>query len=168
MTETPSPETRARRTRVALVFGGRSGEHPISAATAAGVMRAIDSDKYDVLPIGITRDGDWVLASGDPAQWELASGRLPEVTTGSGPALASLTEAGPVDVVFPLLHGPYGEDGTIQGLLELAGMALSGAGGTATAGAASPCWRLPRLRSVPRGASSGDARGMRADDGGAA
>ena len=63
MTETPSPETPARRTRVALVFGGRSGEHAISAATAAGVMRAIDSDKYDVLPIGITRDGDWVLAT---------------------------------------------------------------------------------------------------------
>ncbi|MDO3394928.1 D-alanine--D-alanine ligase family protein [Nocardioides sp. SOB44] len=133
MTETPSPETRARRTRVALVFGGRSGEHPISAATAAGVMRAIDSDKYDVLPIGITRDGDWVLASGDPAQWELASGRLPEVTTGSGPALASLTEAGPVDVVFPLLHGPYGEDGTIQGLLELAGVRYVGAGVLASA-----------------------------------
>ncbi len=128
MTETP-----ARKIRVALVFGGRSGEHAISAATAAGVMKAIDSDKYDVLPIGITRDGDWVLAAGDASRWELAAGRLPEVTTESGPELASLSEAGPVDVVFPLLHGPYGEDGTIQGLLELAGVRYVGAGVLASA-----------------------------------
>lgn len=128
MTETPS-----RKVRVALVFGGRSGEHAISAATAAGVMRAIDRDTYDVLPVGITREGQWVLAPDDPARWELAAGRLPEVTTDAGPALASLGEAGPVDVVFPLLHGPYGEDGTIQGLLELAGVRYVGAGVLASA-----------------------------------
>ncbi len=128
MTETPP-----RKVRVALVFGGRSGEHAISAATAAGVMRAIDRDTYDVLPVGITREGQWVLAPDDPARWELAAGRLPEVTTDAGPALASLGEAGPVDVVFPLLHGPYGEDGTIQGLLELAGVRYVGAGVLASA-----------------------------------
>jgi D-alanine-D-alanine ligase len=126
-------DTPARKVRVALVFGGRSGEHAISAATAAGVMKAIDRDKYDVLPVGITREGHWVLASGDPAQWELTAGRLPEVTSDAGRELAGLAEVGEVDVVFPLLHGPYGEDGTIQGLLELAGMRYVGAGVLASA-----------------------------------
>ncbi|MDH2416954.1 D-alanine--D-alanine ligase [Nocardioides sp. CER19] len=128
MTDTPS-----RKVRVALVFGGRSGEHAISAATAAGVMKAIDRDKYDVLPVGITREGRWVLASGDPARWELTAGHLPEVTDDAGRELASLGEVGDVDVVFPLLHGPYGEDGTIQGLLELAGVHYVGAGVLASA-----------------------------------
>jgi D-alanine-D-alanine ligase len=128
MTDSP-----ARKIRVALVFGGRSGEHAISAATAAGVMKAIDRDKYDVLPVGITREGRWVLASGDAARWELTAGRLPEVTTDAGRELAGLQEVGDVDVVFPLLHGPYGEDGTIQGLLELAGIPYVGAGVLASA-----------------------------------
>ncbi len=128
MTETPP-----RKIRVALVFGGRSGEHAISAATAGGVMKAIDTDVYDVLPIGITREGRWVLASGDASRWQLSAGNLPEVTADSGLEIASLSEAGPVDVVFPLLHGPYGEDGTIQGLLELAGVRYVGAGVLASA-----------------------------------
>ncbi|ANH38918.1 D-alanine--D-alanine ligase [Nocardioides dokdonensis FR1436] len=128
MTETPP-----RKIRVALVFGGRSGEHAISAATAGGVMKAIDTDVYDVLPVGITREGRWVLASGDASRWQLSAGNLPEVTADSGREIASLSEAGPVDVVFPLLHGPYGEDGTIQGLLELAGVRYVGAGVLASA-----------------------------------
>ena len=122
-----------RKIRVALVFGGRSGEHSISAATAAGVMKAIDREKYEVLPVGITREGRWVLASGDASHYELTGGRLPEVTRESGREVASLGEAGDVDVVFPLLHGPYGEDGTIQGLLELAGIPYVGAGVLASA-----------------------------------
>ncbi|MBF4160418.1 D-alanine--D-alanine ligase family protein [Nocardioides acrostichi] len=128
MTDSP-----ARKTRVALIFGGRSGEHSISAATAAGVMKAIDREAYDVLPIGISREGEWVLASGDGSQWQLGGASLPEITTESGTAIESLAEAGPVDVVFPLLHGPYGEDGTIQGLLELAGVPYVGAGVLASA-----------------------------------
>ena len=128
MTDSPS-----RKVRVALVFGGRSGEHSISAATAAGVMKAIDREKYDVLPVGITRDGEWVLPSCDSARFELTSGSLPEVTPEAGREIAGLAEAGPVDVVFPLLHGPYGEDGTIQGLLELAGLPYVGAGVLASA-----------------------------------
>jgi D-alanine-D-alanine ligase len=128
MTDTP-----ARKVRVALVFGGRSGEHAISAATAAGVMKAIDREKYDVLPIGITREGQWVLPSGDATQWELTADRLPEVTRASGREVTGLAEAGEIDVVFPLLHGPYGEDGTIQGLLELAGVHYVGAGVLASA-----------------------------------
>lgn len=123
----------ARKIRVALVFGGRSGEHSISTVTAAGVMRALDPEKYDVLPVGITRDGGWVLAPGDPARYELGGERLPEVTSEAGRAVAGLADVGEVDVVVPLLHGPYGEDGTIQGMLELAGMRYVGAGVLASA-----------------------------------
>ncbi|WP_028658949.1 D-alanine--D-alanine ligase family protein [Nocardioides insulae] len=119
--------------RVALLFGGRSGEHAISAATAAGVMKAIDRDKYDVLPVGITREGTWVLSSADASRWELSGGHLPEVTHDSGREISNLGDLGGVDVVFPLLHGPFGEDGTIQGLLELADIRYVGAGVLASA-----------------------------------
>lgn len=122
-----------RKIRVALLFGGRSGEHAISAATAAGVMKAIDREKYDVLPVGITREGQWVLAAGDAERFELAAGKLPEVTTASGTEVVGLSEIGEVDVVFPLLHGPFGEDGTIQGLLELADVRYVGCGVLASA-----------------------------------
>ncbi|MXG88084.1 D-alanine--D-alanine ligase family protein [Nocardioides flavescens] len=139
-----------RKVRVALLFGGRSGEHAISAATAAGVLRAIDREKYDVTPVGVTRDGRWVVASDDPTVWELRADRLPEVTapagseivlstSGEGPQLQVL-EAGAVpevlsqvDVVFPVLHGPFGEDGTVQGLLELADVRYVGSGVLASA-----------------------------------
>jgi D-alanine-D-alanine ligase len=133
-----------------LLFGGRSGEHAISAATAAGVLRAIDRTKYEVIPVGITRDGRWVVASGEPERWEIAAGRLPEVTSdgeahvvlsvGAGERTLRVlapgevpTVLGDVDVVFPLLHGPFGEDGTIQGLLELADVHYVGAGVLASA-----------------------------------
>ncbi|WP_243057245.1 D-alanine--D-alanine ligase family protein [Nocardioides sp. SR21] len=121
------------KVRVALLFGGRSGEHAISAATAAGVMKAIDRDKYDVLPVGITREGQWVLTSGDTQQWELSASKLPEVTTEAGRSVATLADLGEVDVVFPLMHGPFGEDGTIQGLLELADVRYVGSGVLASA-----------------------------------
>jgi D-alanine-D-alanine ligase len=137
--------------RVALLFGGRSGEHAISAATAAGVMKAIDREKYDVIPVGITRDGRWVTASGEPSDWELRADRLPEVTSASGAevVLSSSATGGSrldvlepgtvpavlsqVDVVFPVLHGPFGEDGTVQGLLELADARYVGCGVLASA-----------------------------------
>lgn len=129
----PSPEASRAKVRVALLFGGRSGEHAISAATAAGVMKAIDRDKYEVLPVGITREGQWVLTGGDSARWELAASKLPEVTSDAGRAVASLADLGEVDVVFPLLHGPFGEDGTVQGLLELADVRYVGSGVLASA-----------------------------------
>ena len=139
-----------RKVRVALLFGGRSGEHGISAATAAGVLKAIDREKYDVVPIGITRDGQWVVAADDPELWELRSDRLAEVTAASGSevVLSSSTDGprlqvleagsvpavlGQVDVVFPVLHGPFGEDGTVQGLLELADVRYVGSGVLASA-----------------------------------
>ncbi|GAA2524860.1 D-alanine--D-alanine ligase family protein [Rarobacter incanus] len=138
------------RIRVMLLFGGRSGEHPISCATAAGVMRAIDQKRFEVLPVGITKDGRWVEVDPDPATWEIKDGKLPEVVPASaGEVTLSLdvgsSEArvvtdnepvrslGHIDVVFPLLHGPFGEDGTVQGLLELADIRYVGPGVLASA-----------------------------------
>ena len=138
------------RPRVAVVFGGRSDEHAISCVTAAGVLRAIDRSAFDVLPIGITRTGRWLLAADDPERWELGSGVLPEVKDGDGPGVLAPTEVGDhrlqvlepgqvprvlgrVDVVLPLLHGPYGEDGTLQGLLELVDVRYVGSGVLASA-----------------------------------
>jgi D-alanine-D-alanine ligase len=146
----PQPARTDGKVRVAIVFGGRSSEHAVSCATAAGVMRAIDRDKYDVIPIGISRDGHWVLTDGDPARLELTSGHTPEVGADSGAGVVvpmatterTLTTLSPgsvpdvigeVDVVFPLLHGPFGEDGTIQGMLELADIRYVGSGVFASA-----------------------------------
>jgi D-alanine-D-alanine ligase len=135
--------------RVAVLFGGRSSEHAVSCVTAAGVLGAINKDKYEVIPIGIAKTGQWVLASTDTAQWSLASTALPEVAPSSQTVtLAEIggehqlivaapnevpQELGTVDVVFPLLHGPFGEDGTIQGLLELSDTRYVGAGVLASA-----------------------------------
>jgi D-alanine-D-alanine ligase len=145
----PAADAPSRKPRVLLLFGGRSGEHAVSAATAAGVLRAIDRSRYDVVPVGITPAGEWVLAADEPERWEIADGRLPQVEpTGEEVVLPLATdqrglrvlapgeiprELGEVDVVFPLLHGPYGEDGTVQGLLELADVRYVGAGVLASA-----------------------------------
>ena len=138
-----------RRTRIALVFGGRSSEHAVSCATAASVLEALDRDRYDVVPVGIARDGHWVLAPDDPAALRLSAGHVPAVDTASASVIVptSATDRtlvvheagqpprtlGEVDVVFPLLHGPFGEDGTIQGLLDLADLRYVGSGVTASA-----------------------------------
>ena len=148
MTSTARPDTGARP-RVLLLFGGRSGEHAISCATAGGVLRAIDRTRYDVLPVGITPSGRWVLVEDDPDRWSIVDGHLPEVEDGplevllpqgSEERAVTVLEAGVlprqiggVDVVFPLLHGPFGEDGTLQGLLELADVRYVGAGVLASA-----------------------------------
>ncbi|GAB2736280.1 D-alanine--D-alanine ligase family protein [Sinomonas soli] len=141
--------TETSKTRVALLFGGRSSEHAVSCVTAAGVMGAIDTDKYEVVPVGITRAGQWVLSQSDWHQWALDAGTPPEVeASGATVRLAENDgaarlvvnepgqvprELGDVDVVFPLLHGAFGEDGTIQGLLELADVRYVGAGVLASA-----------------------------------
>jgi D-alanine-D-alanine ligase len=145
------PTAEKRKPRVAVVFGGRSSEHAISCVTAGSVLQAIDRDSYDVVPIGIAPDGRWVLESGDPERLQIGQGpdQLPSVD-GERAAVALtrdadatdlvVTEAsrppqtlGEVDVVFPLLHGPWGEDGTIQGMLEMAGVRYVGAGVLASA-----------------------------------
>jgi D-alanine-D-alanine ligase len=134
-----------RKPRVAVVFGGRSSEHAISCVSAGSVIDALDRDKYDVVPIGITPDGRWVLESATPGRLALGpAGELPSVTGDQEVALrpshgasAGLvvqdaadvpTSLGEVDVVFPVMHGPWGQDGTLQGMLELAGVRYVGAG----------------------------------------
>lgn len=135
---------------VALLCGGRSSEHPISLITAAGVLGAIDRTAYDVITIGITRDGRWYLTD-EQQLAELTAGtrgtaEFPEGTQqvflpmGAGDSRLTLVDAegnvtrtAPVDVVFPLLHGPFGEDGTVQGLLEMADLHYVGCGVTASA-----------------------------------
>jgi D-alanine-D-alanine ligase len=136
------------KVRVAVVFGGRSAEHPISCVSAGSVIAALDPDRYDVVRVGITTDGRWVLA--DPEQrLAIVDGTLPEVSGGTAVSLVGDPEArglavldpreavGPalteVDVVFPVLHGTYGEDGTIQGLLEMTGLPYVGSGVFASA-----------------------------------
>jgi D-alanine-D-alanine ligase len=148
-TDQPLPDQPSRRPRVAIVFGGRSSEHAVSCATAAGVLRSIDRSKYDIVPVGISRDGQWVLVADDPSRLELAPGHTPEVEPSRSQVVlplstreSSLTvleagrppqELGEVDVVFPLLHGPFGEDGTLQGFLDLSDVRYVGSGVFASA-----------------------------------
>ncbi|MFD7440601.1 D-alanine--D-alanine ligase family protein [Streptomyces sp. NPDC059909] len=142
-----------RKPRVAVVFGGRSSEHAISVVTAGAVLRSIDRTKYDVLPIGITTDGRWALTADEPDRMAIADRKLPSVDglaeSADGGVVLSVDPAnrevvysepgsvpkalGEVDVVFPMLHGPYGEDGTLQGLLELSGVPYVGSGVLASA-----------------------------------
>jgi len=125
-----------KRLRVGVIYGGRSGEHEVSLASATSVIRALDPEKYDVVPIGITKDGRWLVGNG-------AQKMLPEVLKSGqrvslppDPTAAALVPMSPdasrrsvgVDVMFPVLHGTFGEDGTVQGLLELAGLPYVGAG----------------------------------------
>lgn len=123
-----------KRLRVGVLFGGRSGEHEVSLASAASVIRGLDPDKYEAVPIGITKDGHWLVGEG-------AVKMLPEVLKGGRRVMltADPTEAALVpldrgagaqrlDVIFPVMHGTFGEDGTIQGMLELAGLPYVGAG----------------------------------------
>ena len=123
----------AERLRVAVIQGGRSSEHEISLASARSVIEALDPERYDIRAIDIRRDGRWELSAGtEQARLTKAKEReagLP-VPVGRNGALEPLND---IDVVFPLLHGPFGEDGTVQGLLELAGVAYVGAGVAASA-----------------------------------
>ncbi|HET8607931.1 MAG TPA: D-alanine--D-alanine ligase family protein [Gaiellaceae bacterium] len=118
------------RLRVAVLVGGRSSEHEISQASARSVVSALDPARYEVVPLEIARDGRWQLPSAElrRALPPHVAETLPVPTTASAPALL-----GRVDVVFPVLHGPFGEDGTVQGLLELAGVPYVGAGVLASA-----------------------------------
>ncbi|WP_154096496.1 D-alanine--D-alanine ligase family protein [Microbacterium testaceum] len=128
---------------VVVLFGGRSSEHSISSATAGGVLRAIDRDRFRVIPVGITREGAFVLEDDDPDKFALIPDALPEVRdNGTRVRLPdstlsrewTVTDAegtrslGDVDVVLPILHGRFGEDGTVQGLLELLGIPYAGGG----------------------------------------
>ncbi|GAA4900971.1 D-alanine-D-alanine ligase [Stackebrandtia albiflava] len=134
-----------KKIRVAVVLGGRSVEHAVSCASGDGVMNALDAGEFEVVPVGITQEGQWVSVDPDAAKLAIGDGQLPQITADSGlsvavaqnpeaPRLLVTDTAGgtsvlaEVDVVFPVLHGAYGEDGTLQGLLDMAGLAYVGSG----------------------------------------
>ncbi|NEG97108.1 D-alanine--D-alanine ligase [Bifidobacterium sp. SMB2] len=136
--------------RIVVLYGGRADEHPISCISAASVLNAIDTDRFEPIPVGITKDGKWIVNGEDPRGWNLDSGVLPEVTITEGAKMVVLDVAlgqngffaqsgneleslGHVDAVFPVLHGPYGEDGTVQGLLEMMNVPYVGCGVLASA-----------------------------------
>ncbi len=120
----------SKRLRVAVIAGGRSSEHEISVESARSVMGGLDPDRYDVKAIEIHRDGRWELGPGDARELGRPVAETLPVPTGDPRSRRLL---GQVDVVLPILHGPFGEDGTVQGLLELAGVPYVGAGVTASA-----------------------------------
>jgi D-alanine-D-alanine ligase len=146
-----------RKIRVAVIFGGRGPEHSVSCLGAGNTLNAIDRDRYEVIPIGITTGGTWVPVPDRPERLALTGGELPSVESAAaepgpeaGTGVAARTEAGgdvepastagqvqavlsDVDVVLPIIHGPFGEDGTLQGLLEMAGVRYVGAGVLASA-----------------------------------
>lgn len=140
----------AQLTRVAVMYGGKADEHPISCISVASVLRALDTDRFEPVLIGITKQGEWIVDGEDPRQWALDKG-LPQVerTVGSRGVVLSMGEGGDgfyardadgtleslghIDVVLPVLHGPYGEDGTIQGLFEMMGVPYVGCGVLASA-----------------------------------
>lgn len=130
-----------KKLRVGVILGGRSGEHEVSLMSARSVVSALDANKYDVIKIGITRDGRWLTGDVTSALENGAFGKTRPATLLPDPQLsglmelgvadarpATLTEVSELDVIIPVLHGPYGEDGTVQGLLELAGIPYVGAG----------------------------------------
>jgi len=141
--------TQQRKVRVAVVFGGRGPEHQVSCMGGGNMLASIDRSRYEVIPVGITTDGSWVLVADAPDRLAVADGRLPTVAAiaepgaevvpwSAGDVVATAPAQiprlfGDVDVVLPVLHGPYGEDGTIQGLFEMAGVRYVGAGVLASA-----------------------------------
>ena len=133
------------KTVVAVLFGGRSSEHAISCVTAKGVLSAIDANRFDVIPIGITREGAFTLSTADVSTYALDAANLPEVADNGSRIVwpdkagsrelrvrdagaGGMRSLGTIDVVFPIVHGPFGEDGTIQGMLELCNLPYVGAG----------------------------------------
>ena len=138
--------------RIVVMYGGKADEHSISCISTAGVLRALDTDRFEPVPVGITKQGQWIVDGEDPRGWDMADG-LPvvEKTPGSRDVVldvalgqdgffarnddGTLSSLGHVDAVLPVLHGPYGEDGTIQGLLEMMDVPYVGCGVLASAAA---------------------------------
>lgn len=143
-----------RKQRVVVLYGGRADEHSISCISTAGVLKAMDTKRFEPIPIGITKAGEWVMGGTDPRDFNLSEGVMPivegtDVNEAVKPVVldmsrgnngfyvreknGTLTSLGYVDAVFPVLHGPYGEDGTVQGLLEMMGVPYVGCGVFASA-----------------------------------
>src|SRR6266545_598923 len=158
----------SRKIRVAVVYGGRSSEHGVSVVSAGSVLAALDPERYEIVAVGITRSGGWVLTGAEPEKLQITGATLPEVDSGTAVILSGDTTSnallavepgegakvlGSVDVVFPVLHGKFGEDGTIQGLLEMAGVPYVGAGVFASAAAMDKEFskKLLRAEGIPVG-----------------
>lgn len=143
-----------RKQRVVVLYGGRADEHSISCISTAGVLKAMDTERFEPIPVGITKAGEWVMGGTDPRDFDMSDGSMPmvegtDVNENVKPVVldmsrsnngfyvreknGSLTSLGYVDAVFPVLHGPYGEDGTVQGLLEMMGVPYVGCGVFASA-----------------------------------
>ena len=147
MTESATTRTPQvpRKTRVGIVFGGRSGEHEVSLTSARGIMAALDGNKYDIVPLGITKEGRWITdsdavrlletgeAAGADQELPVSSGLFHVAQADSGERDAVRLNSQTLDVIFPILHGPHGEDGTIQGFLDLLDIPYVGAGVMASA-----------------------------------
>ncbi|WP_433799414.1 D-alanine--D-alanine ligase family protein [Actinomycetospora sp. CA-084318] len=160
------------RPTLLVLFGGRSGEHAVSCVSAGGILDNLDRDRFDVVPVGITPEGVWLAVGDDTSPWRLHGRELPGVTLASGEPVALLPDptrrelisladgrrgetVATVDVVFPVLHGPAGEDGEIQGLLETAGIPYVGAGVCASAASMDKVVTKRILRDA--GLATGDA-----------
>lgn len=166
---------------IVFLYGGKADEHSISCISTAGVLNALDTEKFNAIPVGITREGEWIIGSEDPRAWSLdeaqQSGSMPQVRASEtsqrvviDPAGGhegffalqtdgSLQSLGYIDAVFPVLHGPYGEDGTVQGLLEMMGIPYVGCGVLAS----SACMDKHYTKELLRQAGIGVAEGFSID-----
>ncbi len=129
---------RKKKLRVGVVFGGRSGEHEVSLTSAKGIMAAMNREKYEIVPIGITKAGQWLTGEAIHQRLLDAAAGQPVIETDTAPGesgslMLGVAETGPLDVIFPVLHGPFGEDGTVQGFFELLDLPYVGAGVTGSA-----------------------------------
>ena len=120
------------KSKVMILCGGRSSEHEISCISAGGILKAIDREKFEPVLVGIKKSGAWVVPA-DGQSLSIVDGKLPEIKEGSAQSISEILQELKPDVIFPILHGPYGEDGTVQGLFEIAGIRYVGSGVLASA-----------------------------------
>ena len=170
--------------RIVVLYGGKADEHPISCISTAGVLKAMDTERFEPIPVGITKSGQWIVNGEDPRGWDLSDDALPEVkvTPQSRPVLLDVSRGcdgflvggetveslGPIDAVLPVLHGPYGEDGTIQGLLEMMNVPYVGCGVLASAACMDKHYTKVLLNAAGIATAPGvtlDARSFDASDG---
>ena len=170
--------------RIVVLYGGKADEHPISCISTAGVLKAMDTERFEPIPVGITKSGQWIVNGEDPRGWDLSGDALPEVkvTPESRPVLLDVSRGcdgflvggdtveslGHIDAVLPVLHGPYGEDGTIQGLLEMMNVPYVGCGVLASASCMDKHYTKVLLNAAGIATAPGitlDARSFDASDG---
>ncbi|MFR7425855.1 MAG: hypothetical protein ACLUUF_03020 [Bifidobacterium pullorum] len=170
--------------RIVVLYGGKADEHPISCISTAGVLKAMDTERFEPIPVGITKSVQWIVNGEDPRGWDLSGDALPEVkvTPQSRPVLLDVSRGcdgflvggdtveslGHIDAVLPVLHGPYGEDGTIQGLLEMMNVPYVGCGVLASAACMDKHYTKVLLNAAGIATAPGvtlDARSFDASDG---